>query len=312
MAVLVAVIIVSAGLYQYWRSLSKGPFAIRYGYMPYSDCAPIFVAVDKGFFSEENLNVSLFKFFAGVKSIEAAVAGSIDMGFSAVYSVLVAYDGGINLKIATDGGHLDIDHDDSMIAVLKNSSIQSIADLKGKTIAVHSLVSPIQLALEATFQKYGFGLEDVNFEVISYPNIPEALLAGRVDAATLWQPSLSIALATGKVQVFRYWTELFPNHKYQMGTNFIMQSFIDQHKDAVDAFIRAYTKAVDWINENPQETRGIIANWTGLDPEVAKTMILKVWSTELDADAVKDIADLMLEYGEIEKEINLEDIIYQG
>jgi len=312
-AILVAVI-AGVGVYWYWSSTVKKPLTLRYGYVPFADCAPIFVAVEMGFFEDENLNVSLTSFLSDVTIIEAAVAGSLDGGIVITSTGLSAFEGGINLKFAGCGTYYDKEHDPSVIVVRANSTIRSIEDLKGKTIAVSTVGAQGLLYWHALLRNHGLTPEDVEFTVIkSASDKLEAIIAGRVDAGVIGEPYLTPALETGKVRILSgIFTEVFPDHTYQMSTTFFMKSFIDEHKDAVDAFIRAYDKAVDWIDDHPTETREIIAEWTGMDPELCKKMLLQNYLTQLDQEGVERIIDLMLEYGLLEQDIALEDIVYQG
>lgn len=311
--ILAMVIAGSIGVYWYWSTTLKRPLTLRFGHTPYADSAPLYVTVEKGFFEEENLNVSLTKFVSGTKILEAAAAGSLDGGFVWTIFALLAFEGGVDLKIAAGGSYVDKEHDTSSIVVRMNSPIRSIKDLKGKTTSTFAL-GAASLPWEVILQKHGMTLEDVNMVVIrSQPDTLEAIIAGRVDAAFISEPFLTPALETGKVQIiYRFWTEVFPDHRYQMATTFFLKSFIDEHKDAVDAFIRAYGKAVDWIDDHPQETREIIARWTGIDPELAKKMVLHAWSKELDSEGIKRIINLVVEHGVLKRDIEVEDMIYQG
>jgi len=305
----------AVGAYQYWSWITRKPFNIRYAYTPYADSAPVYVAVEKGFFKEENLNVSLTKFLSGVKILEAAAAGDLDGGLAAIVPELQAFKEGINLRLAGPVSYYDKDHDPSAFIVAVNSSIQSVGDLRGKTFGVRSLADALTvLTIRVALTRYGLTWDDIIPVSIPSPLAQiEALIAGRVDAIHSTEPFLTQALESGKVRIIYHpHTELLPDHKWQMVSSFFLKGFIDQNKDVVGAFIRAYKKAVDWINANPEETREIIANWTGMDSALAKKITLHAYSKEIDQEGLRGIINLMWEYGYLESDIALEDILYLG
>lgn len=311
--ILILVGLSAVGAYQYWSWVTREPISIRYGYPPYADSAPLYVAVEKGFFKEENLNVSLFKFFTGVKTLEAATAGNLDGGFVAIMTALPAFQAGVDFRFAGSMSYYDIDHDLTGYFVLMNSSIQKVEDFRGKTFAVRGIDATVMIPLLKALEKHGLTVAEVKVVVIrDQLDIMEALLSGSVDVAHLAEPVLTQALGTGKLRImYRPYTEVFPDHKFPMATSFFMKSFIDQNKTAVDGFIKAFNRAVDWIGTHPWETKAIIANWTGMDLELAGKMTLHAWSKEVDREVLEDVIDLLLEYGYLEKDIAAIDVLYQ-
>lgn len=310
--ILVALIIGIVGTYAYW-SLTRGPIPIRFGYSLWAEDAPIFVAAEKGFFKEMNLNVSLTIFASGIPMMEAVSANKLDGGFAPIVQVLQGFDGGIDVRFVCGGSLFDKDHDANAIVVAFNSSINSIEDLRGKIVCVGSYsaqpMAPMQLALN----RNGLTMDDVKFYVIqSSPTRLQALLSGTVDAAFLGEPYLTPALNAGQVRIiYRPLTEIFSDHKFQLSTSFFAKAFIDKNKDAVNAFIKAYEKAVDWINDHQTETRSIVANWTGMDLELTKKIIMPLFLKDVDQTGLHNIIDMLLEYGYIEKDIAVNDILYQ-
>jgi NitT/TauT family transport system substrate-binding protein len=304
----------AVGAYEYWSWITRKPFNIRYAYTPYADSALVYVAVEKGFFKEENLNVSLTKFLSGVMMLQAAAAGDVDGGVAAIVPELQAFKEGINLRLAGPVSYYDKDHDPGAFIVAVNSSIQSVGDLKGKTFGIRSNEALTMLMIRVALMRYGLTLDDIKTVVIASPLAQiEALIAGNLDVIYSAEPFLTQALSTGKVRIIYHpYTELLPDHKWQMVSSFFLKGFIDQNKDVVDAFIRAYKKAVDWINANPEETREIIANWTGMDSALAKKITLHAYSKEIDQEGLRGIINLMWQYGYLESDIALEDILYQG
>lgn len=313
-AVLILILIGVIGAYECWIWVTRKPLIIRYGYTPYADSAPIFVAVEQGFFAEENLNVSITKFLSGTKILQSVAVNQLDGGFGAIIPALQAFEGGIDFKFAGGVSCYDKEHDPGAYIVTMNSSIQSIADLRGKTLALATGGAIFLLPFKVAAGKYGLNITDINFITIASPlNRLEALLAGTVDVEYEAEPYLTEALSTGKVRVIYHpYTEVFPDHKFLMATSLFSKNFINQNRAAVDAFIRAYTKAIDWIKKNPDETRLIIAEWTGIDQEIVKNMTLHLYSNSIPQEELRALINLMKDYGYLESDIAVGDILYQG
>ena len=312
--ILILAVLGSVGVYQYWSWITRKPFTVRYAYAPFAEDAPIFIAVEKGFFKEENLNVSLTKFLAGAKMLEAAAAGSLDGGYFLITQALQAFEGGVDIKLTRGGSYFDVDHDASAIVTAVNSSIQSMVDLRGKVFAISGFAAHPMMTLQVAMEKHGLNLSDIQFHAIeSSVTRIQALVSGRIDVTHLGEPFLTQALNTGNVRIImRHVTDVFPHHKFQMSRSFFLKRFIDRDKEAVDAFIRAFNKAVDWINANPVETREIIAKWTEIDVELAKKMSVPAFTKDIEQDGIREIIDLMRHYGYLTKDIALQDLLYQG
>jgi NitT/TauT family transport system substrate-binding protein len=309
--VFMAVILISVGGYWYWKTTMTTPFLLRLGYQRVASNAPYYVAAEKGFFSNEGLNVTFIEFRSVSKITEAVVAGSSDIGIGTFFSIAQAFDAGIDLRVATDAGHTDQDHDGSFLVVRKNSTIESAADLKGKTITIGSWGSHSQLTLELVLEKYNMTINDVNIAILPIDTALEALIGGMVDAAHMVEPYLTYGLEMGVIRKLCPTTSwIFPDHRFQVATCVFMKNFLDGHKDIVDAFIRAYTRAVEWMENNPNETREIISKYTGLDVEFVGKMNAYAYSEDMDLELVDRCLNLMWEQGFLQNKIAAANITY--
>jgi NitT/TauT family transport system substrate-binding protein len=305
------VIFSSVGGYWYWKTAMAKPFVVRLGHMRHVSLAPYYVAAEKGFFRDEGINVTFMEFRSTPKIIEAIVAGSIDIGATTLFTASQAFDNGIDLRIATDGGHTDQDHEGSFIVVRKNSTIESVADLKGKTIAISSWGSHSQLTLELVLEKYNLTINDVNIVPLTFDTHLEALMSGRVDATHTSEPYLTYGLdmnVSRKLYPTTSW--IFPDHKFQVSTVCFMKDFLDEHKDVVDAFIRAHARAVEWMENHPDETVEILSKYTGLDVEFINRMNAYAFSEDLDVNLVDRCLNLIWERGFLQNKIIAANITY--
>src|SRR5438128_443057 len=116
--------------------LSGGSNKVRVGYIGITCEAPIFSAIEKGFFKEEGLDVSLVKCeWANYKDVLAL--GGFDITHHLVMYFLKPIEQGLDVKF-TGGIHRGC----LRVQAGKNSSINSIKDLRGKRIGVPGMGTP--------------------------------------------------------------------------------------------------------------------------------------------------------------------------
>lgn len=317
-AILIVVIAaVAIGTYWYWNYVLKAPYNLRYGHMGIADCAPIYVALEKGFFREEGLNVTLVRFTGGPQIVEAAVAGSIDCGHVGIIPALNAFSKGIPLRLMTDQATWNPQHDCHALIVRNDSDIWSLEDLKGKKYALHSYGTVNHLASSIILQQYDITMPsttttqgDVEINLIPFAQMPQALLSGSVDVIDVVEPWVTVAVQMGGRILYHPATSVFSDHVWHTATAFFMNDFVEKHKSVVDAFIRANVKAVRWIASNKEGTIEIIAKYTGLDRDLLEGMTLPDWTESLNADGVDREMQLMLEHGWITESLDVSELVY--
>jgi NitT/TauT family transport system substrate-binding protein len=309
--ILIVAVLSSVGGYWYLKPTMTKPTLLLLGHQRHASNAPYYVAAEKGFFIDEGLNVTFIEFRSVTKIIEALVAGSVDIGTVSLFHAVQAYDNGIDLRIANDAGHTDQDHEGSFIVVRKNSTIESVADLRGKTIAISSWGSHSQFTLELILEKYNLTINDVNVVTLPFDTHLEALMSGRVDATHTSEPYLTYGLdmnVSRKLCPTTGW--IFPDQKFQVAATGFMKNFLDEHKDIVDAFIRAYARAVEWMENHPDETREILSKYTGYDVDFITRMNAYAFSEDLDVELVDRCLNLMWERGFLQNKIAAANITY--
>lgn len=142
----------------------------------------------KGFFKEHGVNVQLVWFPVYADSLSALNTGKIDANSEALLDTISPLDKGIHLRtiFITDnsaGG-------DGLVA---QGNIKSIKDLKGKKIGTE--IGTIEHFFMLTALKdAGLSESDVQFTNMAVPDAGNALIAGQLDAAGLWEPFLSKAV----------------------------------------------------------------------------------------------------------------------
>ena len=112
---------------------------IKIGIIPITDCAQIYVAKYTGIFGKYDLEVELVPLAGGATILQALSAGSVDIAFSNLASV-VFYEKNVGKLQRLEGGtFMNAQFSEAGLVVRADSGINNLSDLRGKTIAVNSL-----------------------------------------------------------------------------------------------------------------------------------------------------------------------------
>ena len=199
----------------------------RVGVLKLTSSAPIFVGVEKGFFKEFGVEPELVFFQAAAPIATALAAGQIDVGATgltaATYNIVL---GGEKLWIVADKGREWPDHRLTAIVVrtdLHDAGLRTVADLKGRRIAVTQLGSTFHYQLGNILEKEGMSLKDVTIVPLqAMAAALEALKGRQVDALVLPQPFPGRAEAGGFGRIIAWGGDLFP---WQIATVFYSKTF---------------------------------------------------------------------------------------
>ena len=225
---------------------AQGP-VLKIGVLPDADSLPLLVARAEGLFAAEGVAVALLPFKTAVERDAALQAAAIDGAVSDLLAVALAAQGGFALRAAslTDGRY--------GIVAAPDSRIGSTAELAGRAIGISSNTI-IQYACETMLA--GAGLTQAQMRGLAVPNIQlrmELILEGRLEAACLPEPLLSVARARGA-------RLLAASDDLGLGAGVIAfrLAIIDTRLPEIAAFYRAYRRAALEIDAAPDSYRGFL------------------------------------------------------
>ena len=288
---------------------ARKPEKLKIGYIPIADCAQLYVGLEKEFFEQEGLEIELISMAGGAKILEALAAGSVDIGFSNVVSLIQAKASGLKFIALTGGPIEDINHKEHAILIRKDSPIKSPKDLEGKTIALNTRKNIDDLFVREYLEKNNVNPDKVNFVEIPFPNMESVLFSGEVDAVASIEPFVTFALLHGESKVLDYnYVALEP--KVEISAYVVSEGWLQKNRAIGDRFIRAFNKATDYALTHESEVRTIITKYTKLDQAQAQQITLPTFGKNLTVTELQKMADKLYKRGWIDKSIDASLIIH--
>ena len=281
----------------------------KLGYMKIVDNAPMFVAMERGFFKAAGLELETVPMAGGAVIVQGVTSGDLQIGWTNVISLYQAHVEGFDFKFIAGGAtNVKGTNDTHALLVAKSSPINSATDLEGKTVAVNTLNNIVHLMALAWLDKNGASSAKVKFVEIPFPQMEAALLAGKIDAASAHEPFPSAALAKGVTRVLANpWSDVIG--KFLIASWFASEKWLQKNKQTAQAFIAALNRGIDAVGADPKGSRDAIAKWTGLKPDLAGKIPLPVFERGVSEKDLQVTIDLTQKYKLIPRAFKARDVI---
>src|SRR2546422_8102863 len=235
-----------AGCNKEQSSTSANSNKVRVGYIGITCEAPIFTAVEKGFFKEEGLEVSLVKCeWANYKDVLAL--GGFDITHHLIMYFLKPVEQGLDVKF-TAGVHRGC----LRVQAPFNGKIQTIQDLRGKRIGVPGMGTPPFIFANRVLGANGIDPgKEITWRVFPAGELGLALDKGEVDAVADSEPIGSLLIALGKVKNIADQANDPPYKEEYCCAVLVNGKFLKNNPKAAAAGTRALLKGAKWVNTNP-------------------------------------------------------------
>ncbi|MEU3458954.1 ABC transporter substrate-binding protein [Streptomyces sp. NPDC006733] len=222
-------------------------------------------------------------FTSGPPLLEAVNARAVDIG--GVGNTPPVFAAGAHSKITVVGAS----HGSSageVIAVPKDSDLKSVADLKGRSVAV-AQGSSAHFQLVASLAKAGLELDDVKVSYLQPADALAAFSRGKVDAWAIWDPYTSQVLRKADARILATGEGVVNGLAFQVAAP---GALADKNKaQAVGDYLTRLRRAQDWAHGHPEEWAKVWSKETGLPYEVALDAVKRSSGTRVTV-AVDDAA----------------------
>jgi NitT/TauT family transport system substrate-binding protein len=277
--------------------------------VPFSPNAVLFLAMEKGMFAERGINVELQRAASPVPVVASLVAEQADFGFVTTPVLINANREGTPIKcVAPIDGRVSPDRDASALVAAAGSGIDSLDDLSGKSVAVVQLASINLIGAKKLIEDAG--ATGTEYIAMPFPQMPQALADGRVDAAVITSPYVETALDAGAVELAHPSSDLFPN-----GTIYCYAAtaqYLAENAEAARSFHDAMEQAIVYTRDHEDEALATLVEHLDLTPEQAQAQIIPTdYVPEINLDSIAAIQDVMAEQGSINGTVEPADLVWQ-
>jgi NitT/TauT family transport system substrate-binding protein len=295
---------------------------VTVGLLNSSSDAGLLLAADRGYFTDEGLDVELVPFKSLSDMFPLLGRGQLDVGAGGVAAGLFnAAARGVPLKIVADKGHMPgprgkgDEYSTLMVRkdLIKSGKIRGYADLKGTKIALVGGPGSIgEFAVAKALANANLTLKDVTTISMAYPDLVPAFANGGVDAAILIEPFQTFIESQGTGVIWKTYGDLF-GHANQIAVIVYSDSFVAK-KDAARHFMIGYLRGVRDYNDafGPKRTNyGDVVNVIARDTHQKPQIIDEVRPPGIDPDGRLEMPSLQeqLEYftraGEVTGKVDL-------
>ncbi|MBD8730391.1 aliphatic sulfonate ABC transporter substrate-binding protein [Pseudomonas sp. CFBP 13710] len=281
--------------------------------------APVEVRLDYAYYSPTSLVLRHFgwleKALPGTKvdwvlsqgsnrSLEYLNGGSIDFASTAGLAAVLSRANGSPIKTVYIASRPEW----TALAVRKDSTIKSVADLKGKKIAATKGTDPFLFTLRS-LQQAGLSKDDVELVHLQHADGRIALERGDVDAWAGLDPLLAASQLQAGSQL------LYRNIEFNSyGVISVTETFAAEHADTVEQVIKAYEQARTWAREHPDDLAALLAKESGLPLDVAKLQLSRTDFSDAQpgpkqVEALKAAAPILTAEGLVRKGVDVNEVV---
>jgi ABC-type nitrate/sulfonate/bicarbonate transport system substrate-binding protein len=271
----------------------------------YALAGPFIVAVEKGFFRTENLDVEFVPFRGGPNLVKAVIAGEVLLGAAGSTDILVFREAGMPLKMVathTEGNHFTIN-----VA----PDVQGVGDLKGKAIGVTSVGATTWVFARMVAKQQGWDPDrDVKIVGLGGLDAQLAALARKEIHAFVWGDGGAVTQLAGKSKVLMRLDKVTARWISQI--QYVSEEGIKKQGDDIRKVMKGLFSAIRFMTDQTADAAQVVAKKIGWSPEavlaahkISGSLMSHDGTTSLEA--LRSMQDTLLEHGVIKKRLPIEE-----
>ena len=258
-------------------------------------------------FAPLNVGVKWVEFPAGPQLLEGLNVGSVDVGFVGEAPPIFAQAAGANFVYV---GHDPAAPEAEALVVPKDSPVKTVADLKGRKIALNK-GSNVHYLLVRALERAGLKYSDVQPVFLAPADARAAFEKGSVDAWVIWDPFLAaVEKQSGARIVVDGRDGVANNYQFYLAE----RGYAQKRPDVIKALFDDSVEQGRWLKSNLKQAAAIIAPLQGLETAVAELALQRYQfnvaplSASVAADQQK-VADTFHELKLIPKPVRIADAL---
>lgn len=249
------------------------------------------------------------EFPAGPQLLEGLNVGSVDVGFVGEAPPIFAQAAGAKfVYIGFDPAAPQAE----ALVVPKGSEIKSVADLKGKKVALNK-GSNVHYLLVKTLEKHGLSYADIQPIFLAPADARAAFEKGAVDAWAIWDPFLAASEKQIGAHILSDGSGVVNNYAYYLAE----RAYVNANAPVIKALFEVLVEQGTWLKQNAKQAAALIAPLQGLDVDVVEVNLRRYhYGVAPLTDAViaeqQRIADTFFDFKLIPKRISVRDAAWKA
>ncbi|MBB4863749.1 sulfonate transport system substrate-binding protein [Pseudomonas nitritireducens] len=292
----------------YNAQADEQPGTLRIGYQKYGTLVLLKArgTLEKRL-AEQGVKVQWTEFPGGPQLLEGLNVGSIDFGVTGETPPVFAQAAGADLVYVA---HEPPAPTSEAILLPKDSPIKSVAELKGKKVALNK-GSNVHYLLVRALEKAGLKYSDIQPVYLPPADARAAFERGSVDAWVIWDPYQAAAEKQLSARTLVDGSGLVDNHQFYLAT----RPYANNHPQVITTLIDEVRSVGEWSQQNPQQVTDQVAPLLGLPADITFTAVKRQGygaqpiTPEVTA-AQQKIADTFTQLKLIPKQLSIKDVVW--
>ncbi len=282
---------------------------LRMGLIPVLDVLPFYVAQEAGYFEDEGVNVELIPVSSALERDQLLLAGEIDGMLNDLISTGIFNADQTRIVIVAQARRAYEDAPQIRILSAPRSNITIPGDVTNVEIGI-SENSMIHYLTQRILEAEGISADELEYR--AEPNIPvryQLLMEGQLRAVTLPDPLAQAAIDGGAILVAD--DTVLVEEEYSQSVLSFRAEIVEEHPAAVQAFLRAWMRAAEDINADPEAYRDLWIENTNVPESVRDTYVLPPFPTYAvtGQDAWEDAVNWLVEQDIVDNAASYEDSV---
>lgn len=249
---------------------AQTPVKMRLDWLVNGYHAPFYVALEKGWYKDAGLDVTLEPGRGSGDTLKLVAAGNAELGFASSSAAAKAAADGVPIMVVS----VLLQKTGMGIASFDSANIHAPKDLEGKKIGIVPEDGASRL-LPAFMKINGVDASKVQIVNLTFATQIASLLTGNVDAITGYVMGEYLGAQSGGNGRKVNWLS-YDDYGIKMYSNGIITQpdYLKDHPQVIDAFLKATMKGIEWTVQNPDAAIDILSKYTDTDKATLKQQLM--------------------------------------
>ena len=293
---------------------------IRLGDVGIAASAGTYIAIEKGYFAEQGLDIETVRFATTAEETAPLAAGQLDAGSGVTSAGLFnAIGRGVDIKLVADQGHGEPGRPVNAFVVrragVEAGQLRSVADLRGRRVAVTSISTGAVTDVQAYLAQGGLTINDVVIEQMGFPDMIPSLANGSVDAVVPVEPFTTLLEQSGVGTRWFWDSDVNPDH--QVAVILYGPTMVRDQPEVARRWMVAYLRGLRYFTDGffrgnaaaREESIQVLMKWTAIrDRALYDTMTVLGLDPNGDIriDSMRRDQEALLQLGQQDRPIDLD------